>query len=251
MVMKLKSTVSLWILLVIIFYTTWLSFTNNQAIIINNEILPKIRWAIKRLNQDDNSQKLKEILIYTKNYYLDSIDNLATENKVIWIWKNWTGSVNNKEIVYESEELSQWPAWKIIDDDLASGRSAIQAIVWVSRPGTIQFWPYESDQLFAWKKYIAVFRIKIGDNKILKPIGLIDVFDENAKYRSYKEITWTDFLAPNTFQEIEIPFTKTWEMTQYRVFFYGLTDITVDKVSIREKKRIRRIKSGRREGNCR
>jgi len=139
---------------------------------------------------------------------------------------------NTTDWVYEAEN-SFGAVGNVALDSAASGQRAREATTAVNNAGFVLYGPYTDDQP-AGDTYTAKFMLKTRNNSIASPIARIDI-NNNGGPSPYvfKDIKGTDFNANNTWQEFSINFNRlTGGNMEYRVWFYDLADVLVDKVSI-------------------
>lgn len=181
------------------------------------------------------------------NTYQDfSIDFYRTDDGKIefrvnttWAWDIYTDNVTVTPYVDNSIQTTTWESedlstsiWDIVSDTSASKWLALAAKVWVNTAWTLQFGPYNNN-LVNGKKYTAKFRIKTPTNTSTAPIWIVDVYDEKTWFRKLIEFKATDFDTANTYQDINIDFVKpNSNNIEFRVFFYGVQDVYVDKVDV-------------------
>lgn len=209
----------------------FLSTINANDIATNNEKkIKNDQWDnfLDRINSSILTDLGDNLFYYW--FSLQISKKIYKSINISWIKKDST-------ISFEAENLWLGSAGQIVTDSTASNNKAVEAKVETSPAGTIIFGPYTTN-LIDWKEYVATFRIKVPANTNSSNIGLIDIFNEDTNYRAYKEFKATDFSGINTYQDFEVPFTKSGSNIQYRAFFYDVADFKVDKVIIREKKQI-------------
>ncbi len=89
-------------------------------------------------------------------------------------------------------------------------------------------------------QYRALFRMKVADNTIAKPVAYIRITGDNLVNVSQTAgltVLGTDFAQPNEYQEFPVEFIRSpLGGLQYLVDWYGLTDMSLDGVTVREEK---------------
>lgn len=132
---------------------------------------------------------------------------------------------------YESEYQAH-QAGEFVDDHDALNGSGWHAAVKRDEGSYVVFGPYTTDQKPG--SYIALFRLKVADNTIGQVVAEIDAA-EAPKFKNVatRKLRGIDFSKANTYQEFAIPFKRTEEGTmEYRVFYLGGTDLTIDRVTV-------------------
>lgn len=125
---------------------------------------------------------------------------------------------------------------KIIDDRNSLSKKAVYRSKKEKR-SVLHYGPYQTDQKSG--QYKVIFRLKVSDNTIDKPVAKI-VVGTNYTLNSYlvsKEIKGTDFKKPNTWQEFELEFIRPpsgWISTA--VYFLGGVDLYSESYSIVEER---------------
>ncbi|MFZ5392063.1 MAG: hypothetical protein ACOZAR_02605 [Patescibacteria group bacterium] len=133
--------------------------------------------------------------------------------------------------IYESEDLFRNIGNKI-NDATASGGKAVKVLS-SAGAGYMQYGPYTARQQYN-NAFQATFKLKTSDNSSSSEIARVECYNSHgAGEWSYKSIKGTDFTANDTYQEFNVNFSRNNEGTmEYRVFVFGLADITADKVEV-------------------
>ncbi|MBU0647958.1 lamin tail domain-containing protein [Patescibacteria group bacterium] len=139
--------------------------------------------------------------------------------------------VKKDKIRYEAEDL-YGATGNIGDDSLASGGKDRIATVGVDGADWMMFGPYTLDQTAG--NYRATFRLKASDNTSSDAVALINVYNSGGSGAEEGLTIWgTDFTAVDEWQEFGVDFTRVEEgEMEYRVYFYDVSDISVDWVEI-------------------
>ena len=139
---------------------------------------------------------------------------------------------NTTDWSYEAENLFG-STGNVGFDVSASGSKDREATVTNNNQGYVVYGPYTDDQPIN-KTYTATFRLKTNNNSSSTPIAKIEVFNPGGdSFWVQKDIKGNDFTAANNWQDFSINFTRMAGGTvEYRVWFYDIADIYVDKVSV-------------------
>ncbi|MFA4930651.1 MAG: hypothetical protein WC570_02160 [Patescibacteria group bacterium] len=139
---------------------------------------------------------------------------------------------NNTDWTYEAENLFG-STGNIALDVSASGNKAREATQASNNQGYVVYGPYTDDQPIN-QAYTATFTLKTRNNSSTSPIAKIEVYNPGGEgVWVQKNILGTDFTSNNTYQNFDINFTRLAGGTiEYRVWFYDVADILVDKVVV-------------------
>ncbi len=89
-------------------------------------------------------------------------------------------------------------------------------------------------------QYRAVFRLKVGDNTLAKPVAYLYITGNdlvNVSQTVGRTILGTDFARPNEYQEFPVEFIRSpLSGLQYLVNWYGGTDLWLDGVDVRQER---------------
>lgn len=177
-----------------------------------------------------------------KNYLISSVDKVKNMNGQTWDQYYGYGRLNVQSALsqikkdqslgsiegkHESENLYH-QIGSVVKDLRASNGKVVQATV-AEGPGFIQYGPYVGYDNID-NNYLAKFNLKISDNStsdIVARIEVVNTGDPNEW--EYFSIKGTDFVFSDTYQDFFLKFgKKSLGMIEYRVYTYGLTDITAD-----------------------
>ena len=136
--------------------------------------------------------------------------------------------------LYECEELPRTTGSKLSREYVSSG-GIVGYRHGKDPPGTLVFGPYER---YLAGEYRVVFRLRVSDNSVDKPILKLDVFshspDRGTEVKIARELKASDFSLRDNYQDFSLDFTSNGyqEELEFRVEVWGGVDIEADTITV-------------------
>ena len=134
--------------------------------------------------------------------------------------------------LYEAERLALHRSrCEVAGDPQATGGRAVRCVPGTHKPGGWFFGPYSPDEPLG--DHVALFRLKVADNRTVKPVAEIDVHEESRGVIAKRTVLGTDFRAANVYQYFALPFSRTLPgAMQYRAESRGGAECWADHVAV-------------------